>query len=234
MELDKDRIDVALLEKYSFHDYKHAIDILEGSYRDYWEEIQESLRKFEMSVDDMRILGGNKSPIPKKFDEELFPKDWEETRITGKLEVQMEARTKRKGRFRKQQPRLFENYIDGHNIDFVKGGVAFDIEWNSKDQTFDRDLLAMRTYYECDLIGVGVILTREEELDDIFNTLYYKNNKGQTVSLINKYGKSTTHMGKLIPRLAGRRNGGCPILAIGIKKKCVVDWDKDYIDPLKK
>lgn len=35
---------------------------------------------------------------------------------------------------------MIKGYIDGHNIDFVKGKVAFDLEWNSKDQTFDRDL----------------------------------------------------------------------------------------------
>lgn len=234
MELGKDRISEELLKKYTFHDYKHAVDILEGTYRDYWEEIKESLLKFEISVNDIRTPGGNKSPIPKKFDEELFQKGWEETQITGTLEVQMQARTKRKGKYRKKDLISFENYIDGHNIDFVKDKVAFDIEWNSKDQTFDRDLLAMRTYYECDLISVGIILTRAEELDDIFNTLYYKNTNRQTVSLIDKYGKSTTHMGKLIPRLDGRRNGGCPILAIGIKKECVVDWDQNYVDPLKR
>lgn len=40
------------------------------------------------------------------------------------------------------------DYIDADlldNIDFLKGRIAFDLEWNSKDQTFDRDLLAMRT-----------------------------------------------------------------------------------------
>src|SRR3546814_4372321 len=31
-----------------------------------------------------------------------------------------------------------EKYLDGHKIDYVKGKVAFDLEWNSKDQTFDR------------------------------------------------------------------------------------------------
>jgi hypothetical protein len=37
-------------------------------------------------------------------------------------------------------------------------------------------------------------------------------------------------MGKLLPRLDSRRNGGCPILAIGIKKECIIDWSEDYID----
>ena len=36
-----------------------------------------------------------------------------------------------------------------------------------------------------------------------------------------KYGPSTTHMDKLIYRLDSRRNGGCPILAIGIRKAVV-------------
>ena len=91
------------------------------------------------------------------------------------------------------------------------------MEWNSKDQTFDRDLLAMRTYFDCGLIEVGIIVTRSKELNDVFKILKDKNGK----SLISKYGASTTWMGKLEYRLRSRRNGGCPILAIGIKKSCI-------------
>ena len=109
-----------------------------------------------------------------------------------------------------------KNYIDGHNIDFVKGRVAVDVEWNSKDQTFDRDLFAMRTYYECDIISVGVIITRDESLNDIF----------KKHGLLSKYGASTTWMGKLLPRLNSRRHGGCPILAIGIKPDIVSGDEK--------
>ena len=90
------------------------------------------------------------------------------------------------------------------------------MEWNSKDQTFDRDLFAMRTYYECNIISVGLIITRSEELEDIFKSL----------DINGKYGASTTWMGKLIPRLESRRHGGCPILAIGITKKCFDDWSE--------
>ena len=42
-----------------------------------------------------------------------------------------------------------------------------------------------------------------------------------------KYGASTTWMGKLIPRLDSRRNGGCPILAVGIKKACVKGYTNE-------
>ena len=126
-------------------------------------------------------------------------------------------RKNQRGRFDKQpfDEKILEGYID--NIDFIKGKVAFDLEWNSKDQTFDRDLLAMRTYFDCGLIDVGIIVTRSEELNDIFKEI--TDHRGKP--LIQKYGASTTWMGKLEYRLRSRRNGGCPILAVGIRKPCV-------------
>ncbi len=142
-----------------------------------------------------------------------IPLGWREIRISGDLSVKMYPRGKSKGRFSSVpfDEKVIEGYIDGHNIDFIKKKVAFDLEWNSKDQTFDRDLLAMRTYFDCGLIEVGIIITRSEELNDIFSEL----------GIRSKYGASTTWMGKLDYRLKSRRNGGCPILAIGIKKPCV-------------
>lgn len=110
-----------------------------------------------------------------------------------------------------------KGYIDGHNIDFLKNQVACDLEWNSKDQTFDRDLLAMRTYFDCGIIDVGVIITRSTELHDVFKKILDEKGK----SILSKYGASTTHMQKLLYRLDSRRNGGCPILAIGMKKGCI-------------
>ena len=130
----------------------------------------------------------------------------------------------RRGRFAEEpfEIETIEGYIDGHNIDFLKNRVAFDLEWNSKDQTFDRDLLAMRTYFDCGLIDVGVIVTRAEDLNDIFKQV--KDESGHL--LMKKYGASTTWMGKLIYRLDSRRNGGCPILAIGIGKECVREYGR--------
>jgi hypothetical protein len=55
---------------------------------------------------------------------------------------------------------------------------------------------------------VGVIVTRASELQDIFDEL----GRGKS------YGNSTTHTGKLIPKMENRASGGCPVLAFGIKK----------------
>ena len=209
-----------LFEKFEFQNYGHALEILYEAFPQEWEEIQDCLEKLFISIDDLKAAGGNETAIPKKFDDILYPLGWREIRITGDLLVKMYPRkANQRGRFSEEpfDEKVIEGYIDGHNIDFIKDKVAFDLEWNSKDQTFDRDLLAMRTYFDCGLIEVGVIVTRSKKLNDIFKEVTDKNGN----ALIKKYGASTTWMGKLEYRLKSRRNGGCPILAIGIKKSCV-------------
>lgn len=207
--------------RFEFHNFGHALEILTQACKDEWSDLRYCFEELSFSADDIKRAGGNESPIPKKFDLLLYPRGWREIKITGDLLVKMYPRqsTQRRGRFSDEpfDQVTLEGYIDGHNIDFIKNKVAFDLEWNSKDQTFDRDLMAMRTYFDCGLIDVGVIVTRSEELNDIFRKL----------GLLTKYGASTTWMGKLLPRLKSRRNGGCPILAVGIRKPCIEgDFDE--------
>ena len=219
MAVNEKYIDSDIQSKYEFFDYGHALEILHGSFPEEWNEIQAALRQLKLSLDDISKAGGNESPVPKKFDDVLYPCGWREIRISGDLIVKKYPRqtAQRRGRFSDEPFEIdtTKGYIDGHNIDFLKNKVAFDLEWNSKDQTFDRDLLAMRTYFDCGLIDVGVIVTRAGELNEVF----------KDIGIMAKYGASTTWMGKLLYRLDSRRNGGCPILAIGIRKECVGGYE---------
>lgn len=215
MKSSKSIIPNDLQEKFEFHNFGHALEILPQACPNEWAELIEALRAFSIPLPEIIAAGGNESAIPKRFDDLLYPHGWREIRITGDLLIKMYPRKseQRRGTFSSVpfDQKTIEGYVDGHNIDFVKNKVAFDLEWNSKDQTFDRDLLAMRTYFDCGLIDVGVIVTRSEELNDIF----------RAHGVMTKYGASTTWIGKLLYRLNSRRNGGCPILAIGIKKECI-------------
>ena len=196
------------------HNYNHAAEILSQSFPCELSEIVSGLIQLRISKDELLQSGGNESPIPPKFSAVLEPKGWKEIHISGDLLIKFFPRKGNKKGLFSEKPsdyKTIENYIDGHNIDFVKNRVALDVEWNSKDQTFDRDLFAMRTYYECGIISAGIIVTRSESLNEIFRDL----------GIMQKYGGSTTWMGKLIPRLDLRRHGGCPILAAGITPKCI-------------
>ena len=129
----------------------------------------------------------------------------------------------------KSEESVRENFLDGHKIDYVKGRVALDLEWNSKDQTFDRDLYAFAAFAQCGLIDAGVLITRGESLNKVIRSLgpaLKRDGSEASTATSAKFGASTTWMGKLLYRLNAGRNGGCPVLAIGIGSKCVVDWSE--------
>ena len=222
------------LEKFEFTAIITRLRLSHRHFRRSGSEIVDCLRQLRITTDDLRESGGNETKIPKKFDDVLYPRGWREIRISGDLHIKFYPRqAEQRGRFSQEpfEEKVIPGYIDGHNIDFLKNRIAFDLEWNSKDQTFDRDLLAMRTYYDCDLVSAGIIITRSAELNDIFKTIYdYDGKTRQWKPILRKYGASTTWMGKLTYRLDSRRNGGCPILAVGIRKPCITDWEEGYID----
>src|SRR5271165_2769910 len=193
----------------------------------------------------IRKAGGNESDIPELLSAMLRPLGWHETIVQGDLLVTLSWHEvvgtilggKKRGnpKFeRKSREILKRKFLDGHKIDYVKGKVAFDLEWNSKDQTFDRDLYAFSAFAQCGVIDVAVLVTRSESLNTVFRALGpalkrdgksidYKPS-GAPRMTYEKYGASTTWMGKLLYRLNAGRNGGCPVLAVGITPKCISDW----------
>ena len=231
-------IDQAVRERYEVHSYRHAASILASSFPEQLNEIQESLRRFSLTTREIGMPGGNESEMPKKFSKILRPR-WVETRIQADLIVHARRSTEdigdqgllTKRKLKDEPPVNVINYIDGHKIDYVCGRVAFDFEWNSKDQTFDRDLYALRTFHECGLISVGVIVTRGQTLTPVFDKIPKLRKDGtvvmqdgQPVPCKGKYGASTTWMGKLLYRLNAGRHGGCPIVVFGMTPRVISDW----------
>lgn len=196
-----------ILEKYEIYNYDHAAEIMSLAYPSEFNDLIDVLRNIHISLDDILTAGGNESPIPPKYKEILFPRGWSETKIHGDVKLVLDYRSSAI----ESREIVVPNYINGYNIDFFKNHIAIDTEWNSKDQTFDRDLLAMRTYYEFGIIAAGVIITRGTDLKSL----------PKKYDPTKKFGASSTWMGKLQYRLDSRRSGGCPILAIGITPKCI-------------
>lgn len=212
-----------VLEKYEVFSYRNAAGILKASFPEQFEQIVEALRAFEITKTMIRSPGGSKSQIASYVDT-LFDNNWNETRISADLHVKL-IHAKKKELILSEYTR--EGFLDGHRIDFVKGKVALDFEWNSKDQTYDRDLYAFSAFYEAGAIDVGIILTRGSSLDNAFfrglGKVLKKDGNHGAEDVYKKYGASTTWMGKLLYRLDAGRNGGCPVLAIGITPHCVTD-----------
>lgn len=175
-------------------------------------EIWDALRKFTIRVEDITEKGGNESEIPRRFAQLL---NWDPEKLTARFILNSE-----------QAAADIPVSADTHKIDFVKGRIAVDFEWNSKDQTFDRDLYAFRSFFDFNRISVGVLVTRGASLKKVLHT--FRDSSGESVG--KKYGASTTHIQKLLPRLVAGRSGGCPILVFGITPR-VIEIERQTFAP---
>lgn len=203
----QEHVPTRISDVYEVHDYKHAAAILSAEFPEEWAEIIDALSSFRFQTTDVTTPGGNESQIPKYFSAILRPRNWIEKQLHARLLVDET-----------------EVSHDTHKVDYIKGRVAFDLEWNSKDQTFDRDLYAFRAFFEYDRISVGILVTRSNELDLWFRNLgSYIDKYGTERTYASKFGASTTHMGKLLPRLSAGRSGGCPVLVLGITPRLISD-----------
>jgi hypothetical protein len=183
-------------ENYEVHEWKHASAILCGDFPDEWQDIIDMLMNFRLKREWILTPGGRKSSVADWFDGFLFERGWCERKFDTKVTVD-------------------ENVMDSptHKVDCFKNCVALEIEWNNKDPFFDRDLNNFRLLFDLRAISVGIIITRADELQEIFKEL----GRGSS------YGASTTHMSKLLPRIVGGGGAGCPLLVFGITRKLYED-----------
>ena len=174
---------------YEVHEWKHACAILRYDFPNEWKDICDLLVEFRLKKSWITVGGGRKSKVAEHIDGFLYDRDWEEKQFLTQIKVDAATRD-----------------APTHKVDCFKNRVAVEIEWNNQDPFFDRDLNNFRLLFELRAISVGVIITRTDGLQAIFNSL------GRGPS----YGQSTTHMNKLLPRIEGGGGGGCPILVFGI------------------
>jgi Restriction endonuclease BglII len=176
---------------YEVHEWRNATGVLQTAHLSEWQDIIAALRTFQFRRSELLKGGGAKSIIAQRIDSFLTARQWKEKKFATKIRVDAE-----------------EWDSPTHKVDCFKGHVGLEIEWNNKVPFYDRDLNNFRLLFDLRVIEVGVIVTRASNLQTIFRSL------GPKVG--NKYGASTTHMEKLLPRIEGGGGGGCPILAFGI------------------
>ncbi|MDW7646458.1 MAG: BglII/BstYI family type II restriction endonuclease [Desulfuromonadales bacterium] len=183
-------------DNYEIYEWKHACAILKEDFPDEWNDIVDVLTDFRLFKSYIVNPGGRKSKVSESIDSFLYSRGW----------VEKEFKT---------QITIDESTLDSptHKVDCFKNRIALEIEWNNKDPFYDRDLNNFRLLFDLRAISVGVIITRCDNLQDIFNEL----GRGSS------FGASTTHMSKLLPRIEGGGGAGCPLLVFGISKSLYVE-----------
>jgi len=186
-------------ELYEVHEWKHACAVLSSDFPEEWGDIIKVLLAFRLPLRDIAAEGKNKSLLSRALERAFVGRGWREKAFETRVTVDGTAIDSRT-----------------HKVDCYKNRVALEIEWNNKDPFYERDLNGFRLLFDLRAISVGVIVTRCDELQDVFNAL----GKGKS------YGSSTTHMSKLLPRLHGGSGGGCPILVFGMRRALCIGDDQ--------
>ncbi len=186
-----DYIPQFIRENYEFHQYRHSLAILKEDFPNELEDVFAVLSGFTLKKSSIIAKGGRKSPIANELDSAFSERGWVEKGFETSILIDGE-----------------EHSSPTHKVDCFKNRIALELEWNNKDPFYDRDLNNFRLLFDLRAISVGVIITRSDELQGLFQEL----DKGDS------YGASTTHMSKLLPRIKGGSGGGCPLLVFGIKR----------------
>lgn len=190
---------------YAYGVTRYADLILRDAFPVQFRDLCDVLEEFRINVQEILKGGGSRATHTRRFDSLLEQRGWGKRNITiSKLiDEQLIHATK------------------GHEIDmFAAGatddpypGIAVEMEWNNKDPFFDRDLLNFMALHREGALAVGIIVTRGPELQRIVGPTVKTGEKTASV----KYGSSTTHWDKLVPRINLGGGGECPLLVIGIE-----------------
>jgi hypothetical protein len=183
----------ALRARFRFEERNHATAILASDFPQEYADILACLDAFTLKRSEIVVGGKGRSAIPITIDGFLEERGW--------LEKKFDIKITADGR---------PIPIPTHKIDNFKNRVGVEVEWNNKTEFFDRDLNNFRLLNGLNVLSVGVIITRTSELQELFDRL----------GIGAKYGQSTTHWNKLIPKIDGGGAGQCPVLMIGLGTEC--------------
>jgi hypothetical protein len=178
-------------ENYEIHEWRHASAVLRTDFRAEWDDIVEVLTEFRVKKSQITVGGGGRSQVSASIDRAFTTRGWCERKFATQIRV---------------DANVFDSPT--HKVDCFKNGIGVELEWNNKTEFYDRDLNNFRLLFELRALNVGVIITRCDELQQIFDFL----GRGSS------YGPTTTILSKLLRKMEGGSGGGCPVIAFGIRK----------------
>ncbi len=202
-----------LPEGYRYSVTQYADLILRDAFPERYQDLHEVLSEFRIDAHELLKGGGSRATMTVRFDSLLNERGWGKRNIT--------------------ISKLIDDRITystrGHEIDmFGPGsadedypGIAVEMEWNNKDPFFDRDLLNFMALHREGALAVGVIVTRGPTFQRYAGPVI----KTGPASGNMKYGQSSTHWDKIIPRINLGGGGECPIIVVGVEPVWVDGFD---------
>jgi hypothetical protein len=187
---------VDIPDGYAVRNINYGMELLVHAFPEHHASLVRALNAWDVDWPDIEAGGGNKSPVSRHFERAFEGEGWVETSL--ELETRLAGVT---------------TIARTHKIDLFKPGlggelpgIGIELEWNNKDEFFDRDLINFEAIHRARGLAVGIVVTRGPLLQEELRS------RG-----LDKFGARSTHWEKLMPRLDLGRGGATPIVAIGLE-----------------
>lgn len=198
---------------YTYGVTRYADVILKEAFPNRFLDLRETLERFRPTLDELRASGGGRTVFVKRFDESLRGKlengqtVWGEQVITIEKGIGLSSDSSSVSKERSHEIDMF-----GYgSLSRPLPGVAVEMEWNNKDPFFDRDLNLFQALHRESAIAVGIVVTRGPLLQNLISGVVRSRDGGF------KYGQSSTHWDKLVPKVNLGGGGECPLFLVGIE-----------------
>lgn len=146
---------------WNIKDINHGIPIASTSFEEEMQFIENTLLNFSLKTEDHFIKRGGGEADQTRFLSLKFEEmKWLETTVEVRNQIL----------FSQRFGTVFNNSIT-HKIDHIGFNekdekFALEIEWNNKDEFFDRDLANFQNLWNLKAIEFGIIITRGENMED--------------------------------------------------------------------
>lgn len=197
---------------YQYAATRYADVILRESFPDRFEDLVSALDGFHPTLDELRQGGGGRTVFVKRFDDSLkalrggVGEVWDKRNIEIEKFIRVDGSEVKTTRTRDHEIDMFGFGTTHEPVP----GIAVEMEWNNKDPFYDRDLVSFQALHQEGAIAIGVIVTRSSALQEIIGKTIQSKDGGF------KFGQSSTHWDKLVPRVTLGGGGSCPLILIGI------------------
>lgn len=198
---------------YTYGVTRYADVILKEAFPARFRDLQMTLEGFQPTLDELRASGGGRTVFVRRFDESLRNKLEKGRRVWGEQVVTIErgiGLSSNSGSVSKERSHEIDMFGFG-SLARPLPGIAVEMEWNNKDPFFDRDLNLFQALHRETAIAVGIIVTRGPTLQSLISGVVRSKDGGF------KYGQSSTHWDKLVPKVNLGGGGECPLLLVGIE-----------------
>lgn len=197
---------------YQYAATRYADVILRESFPSRFEDLVLALKGFHPTLDELRQGGGGRTVFVKRFDDSLkalrggVGEVWDKRNIEIEKFIRVDGSEVKTTRTRDHEIDMFGFGTANEPVP----GIAVEMEWNNKDPFYDRDLVSFQALHQEGAIAIGVIVTRSSALQEVIGKTVQSKDGGL------KFGQSSTHWDKLVPRVTLGGGGSCPLILIGI------------------